>query len=86
MDDGYYVGFLAEGTNSDGDKDDLIVVFDFGTEEDYIEYVEDGYPDIDDHIVESFEMNYEDWLYTGSWDDYEIFGDETDFEGEIISI
>lgn len=82
----YYVGFLAEGINSEGDKDDLLVVFDFETEEDYVDFVEEGYPDIDEHIVESFELNYEDWVYTGNWSEHEIFGDETEFEGEIISV
>ena len=64
----------------------LLVVFDFETEEDYVDFVEEGYPDIDEHIVESFELNYEDWVYTGNWSEDEIFGDETEFEGEIISV
>jgi hypothetical protein len=84
----FYVEFSLTCTNEDGDIEDHVIVFNFGTESNYMSHAENGFDELNTYFIEAIELIYPGWTYDNEWDELAIHGSDspTDYAEAIIDI
>jgi hypothetical protein len=75
VEEGYYVEILLSFTDDNDEWETIPVIFNFGTEETYTEYMEDESEELEEHIADSAQKLFPDWSYENEWEIVEEHGD-----------
>ena len=88
--EGYYVELALTCVNDDdGEVAEHNVMFNFETEENYLEQAENGYEELEEtYLQDAVSQNFPGWSYDGAWEEHTIHGNELpeDYDGEVINI
>lgn len=85
--DGFYVELSLACTNDEGDRDEQLLVFNFETEENYNEYVENGFEDLEGYFNDAVNANCPMWTYADEFEEHHVYGNEyPDFDGIIVDV
>lgn len=88
--DGYYVELTLSCVNDeDGEITEHNVMFNFETEENYIDQGQNGFDELEEtYFQDAISQNYPGWTYDGGWEEHTIHGSELpdDYDGEVINI
>jgi len=74
FEEGFYVELSLTSTNEDGEPEDKRVIFNFTTENSYVENGENGYEDLEGQFEDAIATNYPGWTYAGEWEEYHVHG------------
>lgn len=85
--EGFYVEMSLSCTNDDGEQENHYLVFNFETEQNYMDHAESGYEDMEDYFEEAIATNLNGWTYDGEFEENDIFGpDAPDYDGVIVNV
>jgi len=86
--DGFYVEISISCVNDENDQEDYLVLFNFGTEDNYMEHADSGFEELESYLPDAVSVNYVGWYYSDKWEETQIYGNEVpdDYEGTIIDI
>ena len=86
--EGFFVEFELVCANDDGEHDNKPVVFNFETEENYMEHAETGFDDLDGYFGDAVNANFPGWSYADEWEERQMYGNELpeDYEGDIVTV
>jgi len=82
LEEGFYVELSLTSTNEDGEPEDKLVIFNFLTEESYVEHGENGYEDLEEQFEDSISNYYPGWTYAGEWEEHQVHGTELPEDNE----
>lgn len=86
--DGFYVELSLCCTNDEGDQEYHKVMFNFETEENYVEHGDTGFEDLDTYFMDGVNCNFPGWEYADEWEEYMVHGQDLpdDHDGVVIDI
>ena len=88
--EGYYVELALSCVNDeDGETAEHNVMFNFETEENYVDQGENGYEELEEmYFQDAISQNFPGWTYDGAWEEFTVHGNELpeDYDGEVINI
>jgi len=86
--DGFYVEVSLSCTNDDGDSSDQIVIFNFGSESNYMDKAENGFDDLESTFEDTVSTYFPECTYSGEWEENNVHGSELpdDYEGPVVDI
>ena len=63
-------------------------LFNFGSEDIYMEYADNGFVEIEDYFDICIDTNYQGWTYADEWEENHVIGNEfpKDHRGAIIDV
>ena len=84
----YYVSFIVNATDEEGDESTVSLIFDFETEFNYIGHKETFFNNFEMYITESLALNYPDLTFTGEFEVDEVYDSEypEDYSLEIVEV
>ena len=88
--EGYYVELALSCVNDeDGETAEHNVMFNFETEENYVDQGDNGFEELEEmYFQDAISQNFPGWTYDGAWEEFTVHGNELpeDYDGEVINI
>lgn len=81
--EGFYVELALTCTNEDEEQENKHVIFNFETEENYLENGENGYEDLEGNFEDAISTHYPGWTYAGELEEHHIHGNELPEDNEL---
>ena len=89
-DEKFYVDMYLTCTKVDNDeeREEKSALFNFGSEDIYMEYADNGFVEIESYFDNAITANYSGWTYADEWEENKIHGNSfpKDHKGAIIDI
>ena len=87
-DDGFYVELSLTCTNDEGETEEQRLVFNFETEQNYLDQGENGFEELEGYFPDALSSNCPGWEYANEWEEYCVHGNELpdDYDGEVINV
>ncbi len=83
--DGFYVELTLTCTNEDEDNGDHNVVFNFGSENRYMDHAESGFDELESIFEDAISTHFPSWSYANEWEESCVHGPDMpeDYDGPV---
>lgn len=81
--EGFYVELALTCTDQDGEQENKHLIFNFESEDNYVENGENGYEDLEGNFEDAVSTHYPGWSYAGELEEHHVHGNELPEDNEL---
>lgn len=85
---GFYVEMSLTCVTGEDEREDHLLMFNFDTEENYMEHAENGFEEMETYFEEAISANFLGLNYADEWEEHHVYGDvlPEDHEGIVTDV
>lgn len=81
--EGFYVELALTCVDQDENQEEKNIIFNFESEENYVEHGENGYEDLEETFEDAVSTHYPGWTYANELEEHHIHGNELPEDNEL---